>query len=57
MLFAMGIWRVSDLYHENKLIKFETLLAREAIHCDYIIWRGIIKASSNNVRHNNLEIK
>ena len=38
-LFAMGIWRVSDLYHENKLIKFGTLLARGALNCDYIIWR------------------
>jgi len=56
-LFAMGIWRGSDLSHENKLIKFGTLLARGALNCDYIIWQGIIKAISNNVRHNNFEIK
>lgn len=57
-LFAMGIWKVSDLYHENKLIKFETLLARGALQGDYIIWRGIITATSNYTRHiNNENIK
>ena len=43
-LFTMGIWKASDLFHNNTLIPFATLLKQGALHNDYMIWRGIVDA-------------
>ena len=49
-LFAMGMWRVSDLNHEGKLIEFNILLARGAKQSDFLIWRGLLKAIPDGLK-------
>ena len=38
----MGIRTASDLFHNNTLIPFTTLLKQGALHNDYMIWLGIV---------------
>ena len=56
-LFQSGVWKVSDLYCENRIIPFETLLARGVKRADFLIWRGILQSIPENMKHyaNNID--
>ena len=43
-LFNIGIWKVSDLYENGKLINFSIWQQRGAKLASYIVWRGILKS-------------
>ena len=50
-LFACGIWTISDLYCDGKLIPYDVWLKRGALPKDYILWRGIIHSLPANIKY------
>ena len=46
----MGIWKVRDLYFENKIIPFARLIKRGAKISEYMTWRGLLQSIPDNMK-------
>ena len=50
-LFTCGLWVVSDLFEEGKLIPFQTWIKRGALAKDIITWMGIVEGLSRYIKN------
>ena len=48
----MGIWAAKDLFENNKILPFETWIARGAVIKDYIYWRNIVSCVKSRIKKN-----
>jgi len=50
-LFSCGLWVLSDLYENGKLIPFQTWIKRGAFSADIMVWMGIVKAVPQYIKN------